>query len=169
MSAHDDLDRLDRELRAALTVDPSPAFLPGVRARAAEVRPKSPWHGEWFIVPVAVAAAAVLLVIAPREPEQALTRAVQTAAVPPAQMIQAAPLAALATTTVARSSTRRMARPANSRRPEVIVAEAEKAAWFQFMEMAGRGLIPAEPPAVTMQPLDIGDLTIAPLSGSEGV
>jgi hypothetical protein len=56
-----DADGLDRAIRAALNVDPSPEFLVRVRARIAEERPARPWAA--IGLPV-VAAAATLALLA---------------------------------------------------------------------------------------------------------
>jgi hypothetical protein len=91
------------------------------------------------------------------------------ASISPAPVIALAPLAAAASATVAaRPSARRAARAVPRLESEVIVSTAEKAAWLQFMQLAHRGLIPAEPSAIAIQPLDIGELTIPALSEREG-
>lgn len=58
---------LDRELDAALDVEPSPEFVARVRTRLAEIPEPSPWRGGWrlaaagFAVPVVVAVLAGVL------------------------------------------------------------------------------------------------------------
>ena len=57
-------DALDRELEAALTVEPSPDFLARVRARVAVEPPPTIWGSRWMLPAAAGAIATVALVIA---------------------------------------------------------------------------------------------------------
>jgi hypothetical protein len=56
---------LDREIRDALAIDPSPEFLPRVRARVADEPSPTAWHGAWPArVRWALAASAVVAMLA---------------------------------------------------------------------------------------------------------
>ena len=73
----------DREIQAMLAVDPSPAFLPRVRARIADEPRPAPWWMSWRVA--AVVSAAALAIVAARlaapHPAQPST-AVSTARLP---------------------------------------------------------------------------------------
>jgi len=61
-SAQTLLDRIDSELQGALDIQPSPAFLPGVRRRVAEVRAQRDAARRWWLVPALATLAGVLVV-----------------------------------------------------------------------------------------------------------
>ncbi|MCG6925373.1 MAG: hypothetical protein LJF30_08690 [Acidobacteria bacterium] len=56
------LDRIDSELEESLEIQPSPAFLPAVRRRVAEVRAQRETARRWWLVPALATLAGVLVV-----------------------------------------------------------------------------------------------------------
>jgi hypothetical protein len=70
---------LDREIEAALAIEPSPEFVARVRTRiASEPAPASWWQLRWPVIATALAAAAVVMIVAfswrPSAPEQVAAR-----------------------------------------------------------------------------------------------
>jgi hypothetical protein len=126
---HDSLsdETLEREIEAALAVDPSPEFLARVRARVAdEERPTGwPFRWHWVAGTVVTAVVAVLAVYAWREPEPpAVGREVAPIAV---QRHPDAELPALTAPAIAGHQPEPApARPVRPRAPEVLISEEER-------------------------------------------
>jgi len=57
---------LDRELRRALSVEPSPEFVARVRMRIASEPARMPWRAPWLFAAIAVAAAIIAAIVVQR-------------------------------------------------------------------------------------------------------
>ena len=127
-------ETLEREIEAALAVDPSPEFLAKVRARVAEEERPAGWLLRWHWVAgtVVTAVAVVLAVYAWREPEPAAVGQ-ETA---PIAVRRPNPDATLPAVTVPAIAERypppAPARPVRRRAPEVLISEEEKSG-FQVL------------------------------------
>ena len=126
-------ETLEREIEAALAVDPSPEFLAKVRARVAEEERPAGWPLRWHWVAGTVITAVVALfaVYAWREPQSpAVGREVAPIAV---QRHPDAELPALTAPAIAvHRPEPAPARPVRSRAPEVLISEEERSG-FQLL------------------------------------
>ncbi|HET9362038.1 MAG TPA: hypothetical protein VFO58_19935 [Vicinamibacterales bacterium] len=120
-------ETLEREIEAALAVDPSPEFLAKVRARVAEEERPAGWplRWHWAAGTVVTAVAVVLAVYAWREPEpSAVGQEIAPIAV---QRHPDAKLPALTAPAIAeRQPSPAQAQPVRPRAPEVLISEEEK-------------------------------------------
>ncbi|HET9385012.1 MAG TPA: hypothetical protein VFO67_07675 [Gemmatimonadales bacterium] len=127
-------ETLEREIEAALAVDPSPEFLAKVRARVAEEEKPAGWLLRWhWVAGTVVTAAAVLLAVyAWREPEPAAAgREIAPIAVTRPQ--HEATLPVVTVPAIAEHQPGQApARPARRRAPEVLISEEEKSG-FQVL------------------------------------
>ena len=136
------VDRIERELQSALSVDPSPELFRRVRTRTRAMSPQNPYWRLVWVAPLAAAAIAVVVTLRPGDTfeaalQQARDTAVSTArsgieeqAVVPA----APPAAAKATHPVVAS------RPPNTGpgTPEVLIRDEELVAWQGFIAFIER-------------------------------
>jgi hypothetical protein len=149
---------LEREIEAALDVDPSPEFLARVRARVATEVVSAPWHIRWDFITAGVALASVLAFVmffrADQErlggeaeqggPAAILRSEAPVVAIPPATVDPpaASPATAVPTRTVPESAiadgTRASARDSIPV-PEVVIAPEETAGLRSFMALVSDG------------------------------
>jgi hypothetical protein len=176
---------IDREIQAALTVDPSPEFLARVRTRiATEPAQATPWLSWKFVAAGAFAAAIATAVVVSR-PEGTPTPVRQASG---AEDVRLPPPAAIeqprrAETAKARTRAWRAGAPEARRRPEpeILLDPAETRALRRLIAGTRDGsldlsasLQATTPTAMDLPPIDaivIAPLTIDPLtpSGEEGV
>ena len=119
-------ETLEREIEAALGVDPSPEFLAKVRARVAEEQKPAGWLLRWHWVAGTVVAAGVALfaVYAWREPEPP---GVGRDSAPIAVLQREATLPAVTAPAIAEHQPApALARPVRRHAPEVLISEKEK-------------------------------------------
>jgi hypothetical protein len=148
---------LEREIQAALAVDPSPEFLARVRARIATEVVSAPWHIRWDFITAGVALASLLAATffwadqerlggeAEQDSPAAILRSeAPLVAIPPATVEPpaASPATAVPTRTVAESAitdgTRASARDSIPV-PEVVIAPEETAGLRSFMALVSDG------------------------------
>jgi hypothetical protein len=179
---------LDREIEAALAVDPSPEFVAKVRARVASEPAPSPWwQFRWPVLAAAAAAAAVGIVVAlawqPAAPEQTATRggadvvlSAPTPGLPAPQVTTERPVAPTVRSSpviVARASSR-TSRPVGrtlSGPSEVLISRDEQRAFVLLVTAVQEGRFPralgstANGPDILAEPMDISitPLVIEPL------
>ena len=148
---------LDRDLEAALTVDPSPEFVARVRTRVQRERDaaSSPWR--WRIAAAVAVAAMMALVVARSRQDRARIAQDENPARRPPAVAQAAPdphlgpvaedntageAYAPAPTRAFRTSAARRSRPnAVVSEPELLIAADEARALRQLFSNARRGLV----------------------------
>jgi hypothetical protein len=131
---HDSLsdETLEREIEAALAVDPSPEFLAKIRARVAEEEKPAGWLLGWHWVAgtIVTAVVAVFAVYAWREPEPS---GVGRESAPIAVLQHEATLSMVTVPAIAeRHPAPASARPVRRRAPEVLISEKEKRS-FQLL------------------------------------
>lgn len=185
-------EALEREIEAALGVDPSPEFLPRVRARIASERMQegglwaTSWR--WAGVAVAVATVAVIAVWTLRDPSPAPREARITppseVAAPSIQPERPEPSRAASPVEARRAVSApaiRMAssdpRPVAAVQPEVLISADEAAALTQLFTAIGNRRIEAsalpdlqsalKPPA-PIEEIALDPITISPLAALEG-
>ena len=176
---------IDREVQAALAVDPSPEFLARVRTRiATEPAGDASWLS-WKVVAAGALAVAILMAVVVSRPEGTPTAVSQASR---AEDVRLAPPAAVepprrAETPEARTRAWRAEAPEARRRPEpeILLDPAETRALRRLIAGTRDGsldlsasLRAATPTAMDLPPIDaivIAPLTIDPLtpSGEEGV
>lgn len=147
---------LEREIEAALAVDPSPQFVAKIRARvASEPAPTSWWPLRWPVLATAAASAVVAVAVAsmwqPSAPEQSATLSgadVVLTGPAPEQPARATPERTAAPrvpspATVARTSshsTRSVARTVSGpREPEVLISRDEQRAFALLVTAVHEG------------------------------
>jgi hypothetical protein len=152
----DPLTPLDRELTAALQVDPSPAFVARVRARVAAEPIEPRWHAASLVCAGAVAAAlyaAIVLVPSVAPPADPMA----TALLPQRSAVILAPLRtgfAPHRTAIAQSLM-------PDSRARVMVSASEMAALRQLFSGA---VVAPELPEVSGEELVIPEISIAPIA-----
>jgi hypothetical protein len=77
---------LDREIRAALAVDPSPEFVARVRTRLAHEPTARAWRRPWLVAAAGAVAAAIALAVVVSRPHDTTTTAPVTQSLKPAQV-----------------------------------------------------------------------------------
>lgn len=176
MTSQDDLNRIDRALQAALTPDPSPAFLPGVRSRMADTQPQRSWRAGWLLVPAAVVIAALVTALqlrqqppSPHQPPERVANVAPAAAASPVIAERTTPASTQPVASTLRPVARTfMVRATSRTEPEVLMPAREKVAWREFLQLAEQGAIEMEPTTVLenapIQPIEIAAVQIAPLS-----
>jgi hypothetical protein len=168
-------EALEREIEAALAVDPSPEFLARVRARVEKEEGRAVWplRWQWVVGTVFTAAAALLVVYVSREPEPAaVNREPAPIAVVRPQQLRPQPDVKLPALT-APAITRRQPAPPPVRppAPEVLISEEERSG-FQLLlatlskEKDAKQLGDALAKAETSGPpwLEISPIVIEPFS-----
>lgn len=165
---------LDREIDAALDVQPSPEFLARVRARVSAEHVASPWASGRLLAGAGLVAAGVvvLVVVLPwpvREPGPAIPE--QAREVRPASVEPVAPGPAVAPTVDASvrhaerpsgtpaAPVRRAARVEERREPEVLISQDEAAALRRLFAAIGQGRV--DPSALPS--LESGSGPMAPI------
>jgi hypothetical protein len=187
-------EALEREIEAALGVDPSPEFLPRVRARIASERVHDGWAASWRWAGAVVALGAVAIVAAwtLRDPATAPREAhvrdsgfgtrgsgpegrdpgLGTAAVKPEPSVPSAPIPVPAVRHLRAES-----RPAAARQLEVLIEPDEAAALKQlFTAISNRrietralpDLTSALKPPAPIEEIVLDPITISPLAALEG-
>jgi len=185
-------EALEREIQAALGVDPSPEFLPRVRARIASERMQEGglWAASWRWagVAVAVATVAVIAVWTLRDPlpaprEVRITPPSEVAA-PSIQPARPEPSPAASPVEVPRAVSAPAVRMASSEprpfaavQPEVLISADEAAALTQLFAAIGNRQLEAsalpdlqsalKPPA-QIEEIALDPITISPLAALEG-
>jgi hypothetical protein len=149
------LERIDGELRDALTVTPSSGFLPRVRERIAE-EPESGGFRVWrWLVPAAAVAGAAILAV----------RVMDTPA--PPDVLPGFSRAGIATLKPATTPARPLVWPSRvarktTRAPEVLVPETDRIAFERFVVALSKGRIDeAAVDAALSRRLE--DIAIAPI------
>jgi hypothetical protein len=180
--------RLDREIAEALAVDPSPEYLPRVRAAVAEQASRAGWRLPWMWVGAGTAALAMGLAVAVYP--TAVTERPPVPDPPRAGGLPARPSPPDAPVSLPRQVPSRArarsgaAKPAvEARAPEVLIAREESAALRRLMHGVRHGMVePADvepavsdvqaggpPSAVLVLPMPaIPPVAIAPLELEEG-
>ena len=186
-------EALEREIEAALGVDPSPEFLPRVRARVASEQMHRGWYWStgwrWAGVAAVVTAVAVIAVWTLRDPSRA-PREAHLTGTPPVESITpsvepALPAPALVTSSaesqkpvsapVARTS-RLTHTPVVVKRPEVLISLDEAVALRQLIvAIAARQvqatdipqLAAALAPLPTIEEIVLEPIELSPLDGLE--
>jgi hypothetical protein len=187
----------DRELDAAVNVDPSPEFVARVRTRIANETAPAPWRVRWTVLAwgaaAAVLAVAAMVTLGPTgkrvEPQQAVAPevAVQERVAPPAPVVSehSAPAPG---GKPARPGPQPVSSPPQVARvdsqpdlppfPEVLVSADEVRAYQMLLGIAEQQRLPASPPparadagVVELQDIQLASLTIdalPPLARLEG-
>jgi hypothetical protein len=163
---------IDREIEAALAIDPSPEFLARVRTRLSSEPAPSGWRLPWVFAAAGAIVIAVILAMpgtnrSPRQNDVANTQNSGTArATPPIATRDSAQ--DIVVTQDFSPAPRKLSRPSMAvKEPEVLIAADEARAWRRLFELVGQGridlsLVPEGPSATAaLQPL--GDLTIPPI------
>jgi hypothetical protein len=166
------MDALDRELAAALSVEPSPEFRARVRARiVAEPAPSSSWQWWGLAVAGALAAAGMVVFTLPRAKAVAQPDRVEARTVP-AEAARPAPRADVVTKPT--PATARVEKGSVSAEPEVLIDTYEARAIRALVDRA-RGeqieltpLVVAPPPmmeahavqAIYIAPIEFRPLTV---------
>ena len=181
---------LDRELRRALSVDPSPEFVARVRMRVANEPARMPWRASWMFAVIAVAAAIIAAIGVQRGSGGSslgeATPLLAARAVTPSVGALAAVGSHKALPYVVSAFRRTVAGPAEAghyvrRDPEILIDPRESAALRALISGVRKGLLDLTPvlrastptamdlPAI--QDIDIPVITIEPLApvGAEGV
>ena len=174
-------EALEREIEAALGVDPSPEFLPRVRARIASepVRDSWMWSTSWRVGAVAVVSAVALIgvwtlrgpasVPAPRQVRSAPP--VETAR-PSIEPASPEPVRAPVVRTVSPAQ-----RPPVVAQPEVLISQEEAAAWNRLFAAIGSRRIEtsalpdlqsALKPPNPIEEIVVEPITISPLAALAG-
>jgi hypothetical protein len=170
VSDDDLLARIDDELRDALSVTPSPQFLPRVRERLARTAPSPTAPLLRWLAPAALAAAALLVVVlqsidrADRAPSAPAAATATRPLPPPVGRVQPAlPRAGHAAVARVRAGVS----PTRPRAPEVLVSPAEESALEQFIAaVVGRrldGELFASAETVAPREIAIAPIEIKPL------
>jgi hypothetical protein len=177
---------LDRELDAALGVEPSPQFVARVRLRVADHAVAAGWWPRWQLVTAGVVA--VTLAVAAglwsmdgsvgaafrrSEPSSTVSRIARDMALPAAVVARAPSPVTTSPTVAAVRQTRRPARVANGSREislDEVIVSAEDRRGFEALLVAIEErrlpLLPQPEPAVDSAPpapIEIPDVTIEPL------
>jgi len=159
---------IEKDLREALAVDPSPSFVAGVRARAAaEPERVGRRFGFWMWMPAAVGALAIAaLVVAMRTPRApiAVSAPERLAA---RSTVSTANLPSMASSLVREdvSEGHRSARhqPSGRREPEILISASESHAIRRFIEGPRTWKIDPSPLPVSVPP-PVTDLVIEPIA-----
>ena len=175
------MDPIDGEIRRALAVDPSPAFLVRVRTRIAEEPAPGSRRLSWVVVAAAVFAVALVALVAIVQRPPAHSQA-------PAMLTARSSIGAVGTMTAVESVYARHARDAGTgyeqlaapkpegrrRELEVLIAADEATALRQLILSVQEGRIElapalATPPVdeITIEPITIAP--IPPMTGEQGV
>jgi len=158
---------IEKDLREALAVDPSPSFAAGVRARAAaEPERVGRRFGFWMRMPAAVGALAIAaLVVAMRTPHAPI--GVSAPELAGRSTISTAALPSMASSFVREdvSEGRRGARhqPSGRREPEILISASESHAIRRFIEGPRTWKIDPSPLPVSVPP-PVTDLVIEPIA-----
>jgi len=176
---------LEREIEAALAVDPSPEFVAKIRARvASEPAPASWWHLRWPVLATAAVAAVVVAMVAlswqSAHPELVIARNARDIALAPAPQAIARP-SEVASANVAAPTRRVSTAGRRGRSPstnegesgasEVLISRDEQRAFAMLVTAVQEGrfqraLAPtANAPEASAEPMDISipPLVIEPL------
>jgi hypothetical protein len=161
------LDRIDRELTAALRVAPSPEFVPRVRERLArEIRPlRSPWSG-MRVTSLAAAATLVFILVYHATDERSVEDALPAAARPVAEAPPATggPVAGAQTVTRA-TGRRRFARRVEARvERDGIRPSSDLRAIGQLVAALDHGTAAPGSLAEPVNDAPLSDIAITPLS-----
>ena len=183
---HEELsdEALAREIEATLGVDPSPEFLPRVRARIATERARQGWMWSWrWAEAVAVLAGVCVIAVwtlrepvpAPRDPRIANASPVETVGRPPALVEPSGqtpnPVSVPAIPTA--GSTRR----AIEAKPAVVVSPAEAAALRQLVVAIAARQVEAvdipklggeSTPLAPIEEIVLEPIELSPIAGLEG-
>jgi hypothetical protein len=165
-------ETLEREIEAALGVDPSPEFLPRIRARVASERMQEGWawsaSWRWTVAGAVVAVVAILGLWIGREqaPAPRETQIAGASPVEPVPQVSGPPFPSSAgvrpTVRAARSPQRVAVKP-----PEVLISNEESAALRQlFAAISDRRLETSELPdlaAALKPPAPIEDIVVEPI------
>jgi len=187
-------EALEREIEAALGVDPSPEFLPRVRARVASEQMHRGWHWStgwrWAGVAAVVTAVAVIAVWTLRDPSRAPREAHITdtlpvdSATPPAEPALPAPALVASSAESPRPVTAPVARTVRSTRtqlaaarPEVLISRDEAVALRQLIAAIAARQVEARDipqlgaesaPLPRMEEIVLEPIKLSPLDGLAG-
>ena len=165
-------DALDRELRAALRIDPSPEYLARVRVRVVAGEPVGRswwWTGMW----IGGAAAASMVVVAalvwspaaqaPAIPRSVSVRGMPMGAAPARAAIDEVPVMV---PVVAPRSVSRTPAPAQAIRavPQVLFSNDERQALTWLVQVASGRRVESVPSRQPVEPMDVPEVAIVPLA-----
>jgi hypothetical protein len=175
-------EALEHEIEAALGVDPSPEFLPRIRARIASegIRPGWRWPLSWrWAGAIAVPGAVVIGAWLMREPA-AVPRETQVALGPKIEPSQPAPVGAstpaVAPVVVPVKGAARSPRPRGAATPEIVISPDEAVALRQLVvAIAARQVVARDIPELGVEsaplpPLEelvLEPIKLSPLGGLE--
>lgn len=161
--------RLDDELRAALSVDPSPEFVARVRTRIAAEPAPGRWRLAWVMTAVATVSVAIATTTVnwPRL-EAPVPAAVATTPVStPVPSPVAAQIEAIVPDPIARASRRVLPATAPRAEPEVMISEGERRGFETLLAALRDNVLPPVPEVETavepVLPVVIEPFTIEPL------
>ena len=175
---------LAREIEAAFGVDPSPEFLPRIRARIATERPGQGWMWSWrWVEAVAVLAGVAMIAVwtlrepvpAPHDPR--LTNASPVASVnqPPALVESSGQVPNPVSVSGIRSA--RSRQPAGEVQPQVVVSPGEAVALRQLMVAIAARQVEAidipklggeSAPLAPIEQIVLEPIELSPIAGLEG-
>jgi hypothetical protein len=167
-------EQIERELRSAFDIEPSPALLPRVRSRIEHLspRPSLRWW-IWGVPTAAVAMIVIVMVVSPRFSRTDISTArvpveqtaqTSTSSVTPSGSLVVRPnVSARQESAVEprRVSASRSAKPQAN--PVVVVRTNEQKAWQEFIAFASRGPIVVETTTTVASATPIESVRIAPV------
>lgn len=180
------VSRIDGETRSALRIEPSPAFLPRARQRAAEKETAPPWPWVQWLVPAGVGLVmlAVGILVGRRSPpppaaeSAAVVRPIPEPREQPAPDVTApepAPERTASAVEPARPARKRQPRPSE---PEVLLPAGEQAVFHRFVRdmqqrqvdrisLLAAGLDPGDVKDIAVAAVEVKPLAIEPISRSD--